>query len=133
MKYLLDTDIASYYLRGKHSLDNVFDEKDPAEIVLSAVTVAEMKVLAYKNPQSKVNLFTINSLAQLTGVLNIDQETWTIFAQTKAETLQRGKPRGDLDILQAAVAKQHDLVVVTHNVRHYEGIVDYEDWAKDSS
>lgn len=128
MKYLLDTDIASYYLRGKYSLDNVFEEKDPAEIVLSAVTVAEMKVLAYKNPQSRVNLFTINSLAQLTGILNIDQETWTFFAQTKAETQQRGESRGDLDLLQAAVAKRHDLVLITHNVRHFEGIVDYEDW-----
>lgn len=130
MKYLLDTDIASYYLRGKHSLDNVFEEKDPAEIILSAVTVAQMKVLAYKNPQSRVNLFTINGLAQSTGVLKVDQETWTIFAKTKAETLQRGEPKGDLDILQAAVAKQYDLVVVTHNVRHYEGIVDCEDWVK---
>lgn len=129
MKYLIDTDIASYFLRGKFSLDKVFKEKDPSEITLSAVTVAEMQVVAYKNPQSKLNLQTISKFAQWAGVLDLDQETWMIFAKTKAETLQRGEPRGDLDILQVAVAMQYDLVVVTHNLVHYTGLVDCEDWS----
>lgn len=129
MKYLIDTDIASYFLRGKFSLDKVFEQKDPSELVLSVVTIAELRVVAYKNPQSKLNLSTINKFALWVGVLDLDEDTWTIFSRTKAEILQRGDTRGDFDILQAAVAKQHDLTVITHNTKHYDGIVDFEDWA----
>jgi hypothetical protein len=35
MKYLIDTDIASYYLRGQHNLFDIFQEKVPSLIRLS--------------------------------------------------------------------------------------------------
>ena len=128
MKYLIDTDIASYYLRGKYTLVKTFRDKGPSDLRLSVITVAQMQVLAYKNPHSKINLSSIESLARWMGTLDVDRRTWQIFSQTKAEAEKRGKPKGDLDILQASLAKQYGLVVVTHNMDHYEGIVEYEDW-----
>jgi len=130
MKYLIDTDIASYYLCGKHNLVEAFDKKGPSSLRLSIVTVAQMEVLAHKNPHSKVNLSNIRSLAQAVGVLDVDRETWRIFSMLKAGAEKPGKPKGDLDILQASLAQQHDLIVVTHNTEHYEGIVACEDWTK---
>ena len=128
MKYLIDTDIASYYLRGKYNLDKIFKRKGLTDLKLSVITVAQMEVLAYKNPQSKINLTTINSLANWLGVLDLDRNTWGIFAKTTAEVEKSGRPKGDLDILQAAIAKQHGLIVITHNTEHYEGVVECEDW-----
>jgi tRNA(fMet)-specific endonuclease VapC len=130
MKYLIDTDIASYYLRGKYHLVTIFKNKGPLALRLSTITVAQMEVLAYKNPHSKINLSSINSLARWLGILAIDRDTWRIFSKTKADADRIGKPKGDLDILQASVAKQHGLVVVTHNIEHYEGIVECEDWTR---
>jgi len=130
MKYLVDTDIASYYLRGLHSLDRVFREKGHHNLTLSIVTVAQMRVLAHRNPLSKVNLTSVNDLVRRFGVLEINQETWETFSKIKAETMQRGETRGDLDILQASIAKRHNLIVVTHNVRHFEGIAVWEDWVE---
>ncbi|MDI6753355.1 MAG: type II toxin-antitoxin system VapC family toxin [Thermodesulfobacteriota bacterium] len=128
MKYLIDTDIASYYLRGKHNLVEIFKNKGPSDLRLSMITVAQMQVLAYINPHSKINLSNINNLAMRLGVIDIDRRTWGIFSKTKADANKCGKPRGDLDILQASVAKQYGLIVVTHNTEHYKGIVEYEDW-----
>ena len=130
MKYLIDTDIASYYLRGKYNLVEVFKNKGPLNLRLSVVTVAQMQVLAYKNPHSKINLSNIGNLARWLGLLDIDRNTWEIFSKTKAELEKRGKPRGDLDILQASIAKQHSLIVITHNINHYEDIIGCEDWTK---
>ena len=130
MKYLIDTDIASYFLRCKHNLVEAFEKKGPSIIRLSIVTVAQMEVLAHKNPHSKINLSNIRSLAQAMGILDVDRETWRIFSVTKAEAERIGKPKGDLDILQASLAKQHGLIVVTHNTEHYQGIVACEDWTK---
>ena len=75
MKYLIDTDIASYYLRGKYNLDKIFKRKGITDLKLSVITVAQMEVLAYKNPQSKINLTTINNLANWLGVLDPDRQS----------------------------------------------------------
>lgn len=128
MKYLLDTDIASHYLRGKHNLRDIFQSKGPENIRLSRITIAEMEVLAYKSSHSKINFATIRELARWMGVIEVEHETWQIFSQTKAELLSQGKPKGDLDILQAAVAKQHGLMVITHNAGHFQDLVEFEDW-----
>jgi tRNA(fMet)-specific endonuclease VapC len=128
MKYLIDTDIASYYLRGKYDLNKIFEEKQITLSTLSIITVAELEVLAHKNPHSKINLSTISHLAHLLGILNLDQDTWHIFSATKAKTLSIGKPKGDFDLLQASIAKQNNLILVTHNLEHYKDIIDCEDW-----
>jgi len=130
MKYLIDTDIASYYLRGKYNLVEVFENKGPLNLRFSVVTVAQMQVLAYKNPHSRINLSSIGNLARLLGILDIDRNTWEIFSKTKAESEKKGRPKGDLDILQASLAKQHSLIVITHNTNHYEDIIECEDWTK---
>ncbi len=128
MNYLVDTDIASYYLRGLHSLLAVFQKKGVSEIRLSVVTVAELKVLAYKNPRSKVNLRTIQELAATFGTLDCDEKTWDTYAKLKAAALKRGRKRGDLDFLQASIAKRRGLTVVTNNESHYKDLVRVENW-----
>jgi tRNA(fMet)-specific endonuclease VapC len=128
MKYLIDTDIASYYLRGKYNLISVFEKKDVQNIRLSRITVAELEVLAYKNPTSQINLSAINAFAQGLGILEVDNETWQIYSKIKAKTLKQGKKRGDIDILIASIAKQYDMTVVTNNISHYEDLAMVENW-----
>lgn len=128
MKYLLDTDVASYYLRGKYDLVTVFEKKGLPNIRISRVSVAELKVLAHKNPQSKINLSAIYLLSENLGILEVDRETWDIFSRIKADTLNCGRPKGDLDILIASISFQYQLIVVTNNVSHYEDIASVENW-----
>jgi len=128
MKYLLDTDIASYYLRGKYNLIEIFEKKGIPQIRLSIISLAELEVIVYKNPRSIINYSNIQKLATLLGILNLDRKTWQIYSMNKANTLLSGKIRGDLDILQASIAKQHGLVVVTNNTKHFEDLVDVENW-----
>jgi len=128
MKYLIDTDISSYFLRGKFNLSEIFERKGIQNIRLSRITVAELEVLSYKNPESKINLSTINSFSQNLGILDVNRETWRLFSTIKAEMLNRGVKRGDLDILNASVARQYSMIMVTNNVSHYEDIVAMENW-----
>jgi tRNA(fMet)-specific endonuclease VapC len=130
MKYLLDTDVASYYLRGKYDLVTIFEKKGIHNIRISRVTVAELEVLAHRNPQSKINLLTVYTLSESLGILEVDKETWNIFAKVKADTLNRGKPKGDLDILIASMSLQYQMMIVTNNVSHYEDIAKVENWTR---
>ncbi|MEK6775566.1 MAG: PIN domain-containing protein [bacterium] len=128
MKYLIDTDIASYYLRGKNNLLEVFYKKGVDNIRLSIVTVAELEVLAYKNPHSKINISSITFLSESLGIIEIDRNTWRLFSEMKATALFSGRVIGDFDILMAAIAKCHELILVTNNVSHYEGLITVENW-----
>ncbi|MCK5506342.1 MAG: type II toxin-antitoxin system VapC family toxin [Thermodesulfovibrionia bacterium] len=129
MKYLIDTDISSYFLRGKFNLFNVFEEKGLQNISLSRISIAELEVLAHRTPQSKINLSTIVSFSENLGVTEVDNETWKLFSILKADLLNKGSKRGDFDILNASIARQHNMIVVTNNVSHYEDIVSVENWA----
>ena len=50
----------------------------------------------------------------------------------KARQHQLGSPIADLDLLIAAVAVQHDLILATLNARHFSLIegLRWEDWSK---
>lgn len=130
MRYLLDTDIASDYLRGKYYLQNKFIEKGTDTIRLSSVTIAEMLVVAHRNPASKLNFNSIREMGRQYGVISPNEETWDNYSKIKAdfhdwikETQAKGiKEPGDLDILIASIAKQYNLVVVTANTEHFENI-----------
>ena len=137
MRYLLDTDIASDYLRGKYNLPDKFIEKGIDTIRLSSVTLAEMRVVAHRNPASKLNFQSIREMARKYGVISPDEDTWAAYSKIKADfhdwierTKAKGvKEPGDLDILIVAIAKQYNLVVVTANRKHFENITDkFENW-----
>ena len=128
MKYLVDTDISSYFLRGKNNLFEVFDEKGVENIRLSCISLAELEVLSRRNPESKINLSTIFSFSEKLGIVDVDRDTWRLFSTLKAEALNKGAQRGDFDILNASIAKQHGMIVVTNNVKHYEDLVPVENW-----
>lgn len=128
MKYLIDTDIASYYLRGKFNLSVTFQVKGFQNLRLSRINVAELEVLAYKSPQSKLNFSSIHSFSQNLGVLEVDIEAWRIYSKIKAGYEKRGEPKGDMDFLIASVAKQYNMIVVTRNTSHFDGLVKVENW-----
>ncbi|HDH53133.1 MAG TPA: type II toxin-antitoxin system VapC family toxin [Nitrospirae bacterium] len=128
MKYLVDTDIYSYFLRGKFNLIDTFEQKGLQDIRISRITIAELEVLAHRNPESKINLSAITSLSTAFGIIEVDRDTWKQFSLLKADILSRGVTRGDFDILNAAVANQHGMVIVTNNISHYEDIVSVENW-----
>lgn len=132
MKYLIDTDIASYYLRGKYNLSTIFEEKGIQDIRLSRISVAELEVVAHRNPQSKINFSSIQSFSQKLGVLEIDRETWNNFSLLKAESLNQGKKKGDIDILMASIVRQHKVTLITNNTSHYEDIVEIENWIENN-
>ena len=50
------------------------------------------------------------------SVIDIDRAVAERFGEIRAALLDAGRPVGAMDLLNAAVALVHNLVVVTHNV-----------------
>ncbi len=137
MKYLLDTDTVSYFLRDQRGVSSRLLEKDPADLVVSRVTVAELWVLARTAKQGRINPVTLGRLVRALRCLPVFEAVWDHFSSAKAAMTRAGRtlgPTGNFDILIGCTAALHRLTVVTNNQRHFHAISDVlgfgiENWA----
>jgi len=63
-------------------------------------------------------------------ILDVDHEVARRFGQLRGSMLDRGQVVPGMDLLIAATALVHGLVMVTHNTKHFTDIPDLtvEDW-----
>ena len=128
--YLLDTDICSYFLRGRYGLQDKFNQAGLPALHITRITVAELLVLAHRDPATRINEQRIATLAQTLVFVDLDEPAWAMFPVIKGRLLRLGRPVGDFDILQASIAMTRDLTLVTNNEAHYRAMdVRLENWA----
>ena len=114
-KYLLDTDVIIWHLRGRASVTQAIRELQAFGVPsCSALTLLEVQVGVKKGEEAKTELFL--------GSLNVFDVTRPIAG--KAASLMRAqKAKGitiDLpDAIIAATCLHHRLVLVTYNTKHY--------------
>jgi len=131
MPYLIDTDICSYYLKGR--LEEQFKKAGIGNIWVSRITVAELMVLAYHRNNRRF-ITDIDNIVSYFNFIDIDDSMWKLFSELKATILKGGKPpgeSGDFDILQACIAKVKGFTIVTNNETHFMPLdVPFENWVK---
>ncbi len=123
MKYLLDTDICIYWLKGRNEVREKINQLDRSEIAICSITVSELYFGAYNSSKIDKNLITAETFIQSLPVISLSNETLKKFGQLKAKLRQAGTPVADFDLLIASVAITEDLILVTNNIRHYQRIV----------
>ena len=119
MKYLLDTDICIYWLKGKTTVRDRVNKVDWVEIAICVITVSELYFGAYNSSQITKNLITAETFVQSLTVLSLNNDVLKKFGQLKAQLRQSGTPVADFDLLIASVALTENLILVTNNTRHY--------------
>ena len=126
MRYLLDTDICSYVVRARDPrLLAVMEEKARAgaDLSISVVTYAEMRLGAERSPHAKRYNLAIRAFCdRLTGVLAWDRPAADRFANLQARLLETGNPIGGNDAMIAAHALTLDRVLVTNNEKHFSPV-----------
>jgi predicted nucleic acid-binding protein len=132
MRYLLDTNIVSYYLRRVSSVleQRVGDALNQHQAAISVVTRAELRfgqagMTADDRRRSLINSF----------LLRLPSLEWTVQAADYYGTLKnslksQGMPIGEMDTQIAAHALAENLILVTHNTRRFERVpgLKLEDW-----
>lgn len=130
-KYLLDTDICIYYIKGRYNLNKKFEAVGEENCYISEITLAELKfgVENTSNPsKNKKVLDNFLSGVQILPIFNaID-----LYAKEKARLKKLGTLIDDFDLLIGATAVANGLVMVTNNVSHFEKIagIEVENWIK---
>ena len=127
--YLLDTSICVFLLRGKRSVEERLNEIDEDECYITDAVVAELLFGAYYSDRVEENLCQVEKFVSEMKVIPF-HETVHAFAQERTTLWKAGKKIDDFDLLIGSAAKAKDLVVVTHNRKHFEHIegISIEDW-----
>ena len=132
MRYMLDTNIVSYYLRRKSpSLDKrVKAALISQEACVSAVIRAELRYGQALLPATDVRHQLIESILPNLPTLSWTLEAADTYGQIFAHLKTLGTPIGELDTQIAAHALAENLILVTHNTKHFERIksLRMEDW-----
>jgi len=131
-KYLLDTDISIFYLRGKHSINNKLKEIiGYNNCFISEITLAELKYGAELSERIDENMHSVNEFARQVGILPIFNSL-DLYAKEKARLKKSGDLIDDFDLLIGCSAIKNDLILVTNNERHFERIwnIKIENWIK---
>lgn len=130
MKYLLDTNICIGLMKGERKIAKAIRNKSPDEIVLCSVVKAELLYGIKKSQKRTQNERLFETLTREFSSLPFTDETAEHYALIRATLEQKGKPVGAYDLMIAAIALQHNLIVVTRNLREFERIpsLSIEEW-----
>lgn len=133
LAYLLDTSVYSQPLKPTPNANVVsqWQALGDAPLAISVITEAELHYGLALKGSAKLNAAYGALLKGRLPVLPVDQAVGAVFAEMKATQQRAGKPVADLDLLIAATARTHGLIVATLNVRHFTLIADLvvEDWS----
>lgn len=125
--YLLDTVTISQ--SGKHDFDSgvrdFLASVPVSEVYVSSITIGELQYgvrrLAEGRRKRDVGLFVDSVEHQFEGrVLNIDAEVARLWGALRSDVQSAGRTVGYNDLLIAATALHHDLIVITRNVKDFE-------------
>ena len=132
LRYLLDTNIVSYYVRrSSPTLENrVSDALTRQTIAISVLTRAELRFgQASMQAEDKRRSFIDSFLLRLPNLV------WTSnaadrYGVIKALHKRQGTPIDEIDTQIAAHALAEGLILVTHNTKHFDKMpgLKLEDW-----
>lgn len=130
-KYLIDTNIAIYYLKGKFDLDKKFEEISSDNCFISEITLAELKFGVENSKKTEKNRKALNDFLSGVKILPIFHAL-DLYAKEKTRLRKAGTPIDDFDLLIGATAVTYGLTMVTNNTDHFKRIdgIDIEDWTK---
>jgi len=117
------------HIRIKEKLQAVLGQN--ALVLMSPVVFYELARLLYKKKAEK-QLASLDKLVNFFNWCDLDRTTWESGSKLWANCRKKGKPTGeglDADVLIAAQAKEHNAIVVTDNIDHFQYLgTNYESW-----
>lgn len=130
MHYLIDTNILIYRLKNMGNVNGNFLKNKNESMSISVVSYGELVYGAEKSKSVEKNLKTVNEIKSIFPLVDITSDIMDSFGKIKAFVQKIGKPSDDMDLLIAATAITNEMMLVTHNIKHFENIPNLKlvDW-----
>lgn len=132
IRYLLDTNTVSYFIKGINSglIAQMEREFQAQTMAISAVTRAELRFgMEMMDAKDRCRTRIALLLGELPA-LPWSAEAADQYGILKSQLQRQGTPIGELDTQIGAHALAEGLILVTHNTHHFERIpgLQLEDW-----
>ena len=132
MRYLLDTNIVSYFVKGVSAslVQRMQAGVDAQDIAISAITRAELRYGVELMDKFDKRRRRIDLVLKELPTLPWSTEAADEFGRIRAYLKRNGRPVGEFDTQIAAHALTEKLILVNHNTRHFENVphLKLEDW-----
>ena len=136
MNYLLDTNICIYIIKKKPPvvLKRV-ESKQPGQIAISTITLAELEYGIVRSRYPDRNRVALLEFLLPFTILDFDQAASAEYGHIRLSLESKGRPIGPMDLLLAAQARSHGLVLVSNNEKEFKRVegLRIENWAKGSA
>jgi len=127
-QYLLDTNVIIEVLRNNDEMIRKIESIGINNCYISEITIAELIYGAVRSRNPK-NFNDVERIEQKFEVLPL-RPAFRKYAETRDALRHKGTPIDHLDLFVASVAMFNNLVLVSHNTKHFERISDLQltDW-----
>jgi len=133
MLHMLDTDTASYLIKGKlPTVENRLAALAPSMVCISVMTRAELQYGLKRLPVDHRLHRVVHQFLKIVRTLPWDVEAADWYANIRYQLVSTGQPIGEMGMMIAAHSLSAGAVLVTNNRRHYERIeapLILENWA----
>jgi tRNA(fMet)-specific endonuclease VapC len=129
MNFLVDTNICSAYVRGDRGVFGRFHQY-MGQIAVSAVTIAELTTWMRRATLRRETQAALDRFLQEIPCLDVTRVVATRAGELRALQRESGTTMPFADLIIAATALVHSLIVVTNNTRDFAGIpgLTLQDW-----
>ncbi len=131
MPYLLDSNACIKLINGRSTtLIKQVAGRAPSDLRLSSVVKAELLFGARRSQRVEENLSLLRDFFAPFESVPFDDLAADHYGRLRADLAREGRLIGPNDLLIAATARAHDLVVVTHNVSEFSRVpgLRWVDW-----
>jgi tRNA(fMet)-specific endonuclease VapC len=135
MRYLLDTCVISDFIKNEPGTQTRLKQTPPTDIAVSIITVMELRYGLALNPQRAQKIEpTIAQFLNTVTILPFTRPEADQAAEIRAFLKTQGQPIGPYDILIAATARAHQLIMVTANQGEFDRVpnLQTENWRQAS-
>ena len=131
--FLLDSCVCIDFLRG--NLKKGYDlmcKSDPRLFKIPSVVQAELLLGAAKSNNPDTNRFFVEQFLLPFDILPVESRCAREYVSIRSYWETEGKKIGPNNMMNASIARAHNAVLVTHNMREFKRVpgIELEDWAE---
>jgi len=121
-KYLIDSDILIYFLKGKQEVVEKLSHIPMDNLYISRINYTELMYGAYNSARVEQNLKIIEPFLENFKILEFSQTSSLIFAKEKTRLKKNGNIIADMDLMIASIAIDNDCTLISNNIKHFQRV-----------
>ena len=125
-KYLIDSDILIYFLKGKQEVVERLSQIPIDDLYISRINYTELIYGAYNSSKINQNLKVIEPFLDSFKVLEFTKTSSLVFAKEKARLKKNGNIIADMDLMIASIAIENDCTLISNNIKRFDRVQNLE-------